>query len=126
MKMNLGRMTGLVLLIGASMTACKKEADTVATITVLDTDGNRFAGAEVRLYGEPTINPHPAMVMDRTLVTDADGEAIFDFTDDFNLGQGGFTVLNIEIHSGDSLFGNGIIKIEEEKMNAETVIIQPL
>lgn len=112
------------LLSAALMSSCRKEHDTLAQIRVLDMDGNPFPGAQVRLFGEPTINPHPQVIIDRTLFTDADGEVIFDFTKDFNLGQGGFAVLTIEVNSGDSLSGEGIIKIEEEKLNAETVIIQ--
>ncbi|MBI3136673.1 MAG: carboxypeptidase regulatory-like domain-containing protein [Bacteroidetes bacterium] len=114
------------LLMSGFLSSCKKEQDTLARITVLDTSGNPFAGAEVRVYGEPTLSPHPEMIMDKTLVTDSQGEVIFDFTADFKLGQAGFTVLNIEINSGDTLAGEGIIKIEEEKMNDETLVIQPL
>jgi len=115
-----------VLMLGASLTSCKKEQDTLAEITIVDVDGNPFADATVRLYGEPTIDPHLEMVMDRKANTGLDGHVIFDFTKDFKLGQAGFTVLNIEVNSGDSLFAEGIIKIEEEKMNTETLIIQPL
>jgi hypothetical protein len=115
------------LLATGSLTSCNKEQDTLAKITVLDGDGNRFANASVRLYGEPTVAPpNPAMIMDRTLYTDMNGEVIFDFTSDFKSGQAGFTVLNIELSSGDTLAGEGIIKIEEEKLNEETLIIQAL
>jgi hypothetical protein len=114
------------LTLTGSMTSCNKEQDTLAKITVLDSDGNRFADASVRIYGDPTTSPHPAVIMDRTLYTDANGQVIFDFTDDFKQGQAGFTVLTIELNSGDTLAGEGIIKIEEEKLNEETLVIQPI
>lgn len=115
---------GLVML---SLMSCKKENPTLAKIYVKDTDGLSFTNAAVRVYGEPSFDPHPAMIMDRTLYTDAAGEVIFDFSEDFKIGQAGFAVLNIEVSSTDELwYTEGIIKIEEEKINAETLIIQPL
>lgn len=114
------------LMLLTTLASCKKEAPTLAKIYVHDTDGNPFPNAEVRVYGEPTVTPHPAVVLDETSFSDADGSAIFDFTDRFNLGQAGYTVLTIEINSGDTLFAEGIIKVEEEKLNIETLIIQPL
>lgn len=108
-----------------TFSSCRKEADTLAKIRVVDTSGAAFAGAMVRLYPTPTVNNHNAIVIDDTLYTDADGWTIFDYTDKFNLGQAGFTVLDIEVRSGDSLYGEGIIKIVEEEINEETVIIQP-
>ena len=63
---------------------------------------------------------------DRTLYTDANGEVIFNFTDDFKLGQAGFAVLMLEANSEDELLhAEGIIKVEEEKINEETLVIQP-
>ncbi|UKN00496.1 hypothetical protein K6119_12215 [Paracrocinitomix mangrovi] len=108
-----------------TFTSCKKEAPTIAKIRVVDTSGAPFGGAMVRLYPTPSIVEHGAIIIDDTLMSDADGIATFDYTDHFNLGQAGFTVLDIEVRSGDSLYGQGIIKIEEEKVNEETVILQP-
>jgi hypothetical protein len=108
-----------------TFSSCRKEADTLAKIKVVDTSGAAFPNAMVRLYPTPTILDHNAIVIDDTMYTDADGWTIFDYTDKFNLGQAGFTVLDIEVRSGDSLYGEGIIKIVEEEINEETVIIQP-
>lgn len=109
----------------SSLSSCRKEADTVAKIKVVDTSGASFPGAMVRLYPTPSIADHGAIIIDDTMYTDADGYATFDYTDMFNLGQAGFTVLDIEIRSGDSLYGEGIIKIVEEETTEEVVIIQP-
>jgi len=78
----------------------------------------------VRLWPDPTIDIHGAVVIDDTAFSNVDGVATFDYTDDFNLGQAGFAVLNIEVRSGDTLYGEGIIKIEPEETTQETVILQ--
>jgi hypothetical protein len=105
--------------------SCRKEAPTVAVITVVDTSGTPFPGAMVRLYPTPTTNPHPGIIIDDTLFTDNSGVATFDYTDMYNLGQAGFAVLDIEVRSGDTLYGEGIIKVEAEKTSNETVVLQP-
>lgn len=118
-----------LLLMGAAFIAltagsCRKEGETVAKITVLDTGGIAFSGAMVRLYPSPTIEEHGAIVIDDTVWTGIDGVASFDFSDHFNLGQAGVAVLDIEIRSGDTLYGEGIVKIEQEVTSLETVILQ--
>lgn len=118
----------IVMLVGflsIGMFSCRKESPTVAVITVLDTSGIAFPNAMVRLYPTPTINPHPGIIIDDTLYTDNSGQATFDYTDMYNLGQAGFAVLDIEVRSGDTLYGTGIIKIEAEETSEETVILQP-
>jgi hypothetical protein len=121
--------TGLILMLTSFLSlgifSCRREAPTVAVITVVDTSGAVFEGAMVRLYPTPTINPHPGIIIDDTLYTNTDGQATFDYTDMYNLGQAGFTVLDIEVRSGDSLNGAGIVKVEAEVTSAETVVIQP-
>lgn len=122
----LGIVTMIIGIVAiSSFTSCKKEKDTIARIQVVDTSGAPFPGAMVRLYPTPSVIQHNAIIIDDTLFTDADGWCIFDYTDKFNLGQAGFTVLDIECRSGDSLYGQGIIKIVEEEVNEETVILQP-
>ncbi len=111
------------LVLGLTTTSCKKEKSTVAKILVLDTSGNPVENAMVHLFPTPTITPPNRVVIGDTLYSDEKGQATFDYTDKFNLGQSGFAVLNIEILSG-AFTGEGIIKIEEEKINEETVIIQ--
>jgi len=121
--------TGIMFLFGTmisiAMISCRKEGDTIARIQVVDTAGAPFPGAMVRLYPTPTVIDHSAIIIDDTLYTDIDGYAIFDYTEMYNLGQAGFAVLDIEVTSGDSLWGEGIIKIEDEKTTEEKVIIQP-
>ena len=116
-------VAGIIVL--STFSSCKKESPTIAKIRVVDTSGAAFADAMVRLYPSPTTTQHGAIILDDTLYSDADGYATFDYTDYFNLGQAGFAVLDIEARSGDSLYGQGIIKIVEEEVNEETVILQP-
>lgn len=118
----------IVMLVGflsIGMFSCRKESPTIAVITVRDTSGTVFPGAMVRLYPTPTINPHPGIIIDDTLYSDAEGKASFDYTEMYNLGQAGFAVLDIEVRSGDTLYGTGIIKVEAEETSNETVILQP-
>jgi len=116
----------IFLFVGfVSIVSCRKESDTIARIRVVDTSGAPFPGAMVRLYPTPTILQHGQIIIDDTLFTDVDGYCIFDYTNMYNLGQAGFAVLDIEVRSGDTLYGEGIIKIVEEVTSEETVIIQP-
>jgi hypothetical protein len=126
---NLLARTGVFFLLGGlislSVISCRKEGDTIARVRVVDTSGAAFPNAMVRLYPTPTISQHGAIIIDDTLYTDVDGYAIFDYTDMYNLGQAGFAVLDIEVRSGDTLYGEGIIKVKDEETSEEQVIIQP-
>lgn len=126
---NLLARTGVFFLLGGlislSIISCRKESPTVARVRVVDTSGAAFPNAMVRLYPTPTISQHGAIIIDDTLYTDVDGYAIFDYTDMYNLGQAGFAVLDIEVRSGDTLYGEGIIKVKDEETSEEQVIIQP-
>ena len=113
-----------VALIALSILSCRKEGETVVKITVIDTSGAAVPGAMVRLYPSPTIDDHGAITVDDTAFTEINGEATFDFSDNYNLGQAGVFVLDIEVRSGDTTYGTGIIKVEQEETSIETVIIQ--
>lgn len=122
--------TGIILMLigffSFGMFSCRKEAATVAIITIVDATGAVYPNATVRLYPEATINPYPLIIIDDEILSDNSGEALFDYTDKFNLGQAGFTVLTIQVNSEDNtLFGEGIINVEAEKTSYETVMIQP-
>ena len=115
----------LVSFLMAGLFSCRKEDPTIAIITVVDGDGNVIPNASVHLYPEASINPHPQFVIDGETETDASGQGIFDYTDEYNLGQAGFALLQIEANSENTLFGEGIIKIEAEKTTYETIVAQP-
>jgi hypothetical protein len=117
-----GIFAGLMVI---AVAGCKKDQQTIATITVVNADGEAVPGASVRLYAVSSETPPPPQEVrfDTTQVTNGTGKVSFDFTDYYEEGQAGFAVLDIEASKG-SLEGEGIIKIEEMKTNEETVVIE--
>jgi hypothetical protein len=102
--------------------SCKKEKPTLAKVRVVNINNETVPNAEVILFPNPS--PVLGQMVSETLTsTDQNGIAIVDFSDDFNLGQAGFRVLDIAVNSGDTIFGTGIIKITEEKTNAVSIIV---
>lgn len=119
--------TVLTLTIGialVSIGSCRKKADTIAKIYVLDQTNSRVAGATVKLVGEETGgNPgHGSLREPKTATTNDKGEAIFNYNDIYQLGQSGVAVFKIEASLGGAV-GNGIIKVEQEETTEETVFI---
>jgi hypothetical protein len=117
------RLLKAALLLGifTAILSCKKEKPTLAEIRVIDELNQSVADAMVILYP----NPNPVlgqMVPADTLYTDSEGWAIFDYTDEFELGTAGYRVLDIQASKG-ALQGTGIIKIVEEEENKEAVVI---
>lgn len=120
-------LTIAAILIFAS--SCYEIEDTIANIQVYRVDdvGEKIpvAGCDVRLYalgsldedfvGEPRF--------DTTQTTSEEGFVSFDFSNFYVGGQAGFAVLDIEATKG-SLYGTGLIKIEEMETNSEEVIVE--
>ncbi|MBP8822005.1 MAG: hypothetical protein KBH07_00005, partial [Flavobacteriales bacterium] len=110
--------------IGTGLGACNKEEDTKATVTVLDSAGVAVGGAYVKLFANP-VDPEEADFTRLTKegTTGSDGKVVFDYTEFYKRGQAGFAVLDI-LATKDSLSGEGIIRIEEEQNNEETVVVK--
>jgi hypothetical protein len=104
-------------------TSCRKKKDTIATIFVKDATNQPVEGCKVILKGVSTTNNPASVTLYDTAFSDADGIATFNFNDEYQLGQAGVAVLNIDAKK-NGLKGTGIIKIEEEVTNEETVFIQ--
>jgi len=104
---------------------CNEIEDTVAVVYVQNSLGAPVQGAEVRLYavGSGTQNYIGELRFDTTQVTNAAGSVSFNFSEYYKQGQAGFAVLDIQATKG-SLTGIGIIKIEEELTNEQTVIME--
>lgn len=105
---------------------CKKDKETIATVTVVNEDGEAVPGATVRLYSEPSTFPPPAgseLRFDTLGVTNGTGKVTINFSEFYKKGQAGFAVLDIQVCKG-SQAGVGIIKIEEEETTEEKVIIE--
>jgi hypothetical protein len=106
------------------LSSCKKDEETIATVLVLNEDGAPVPGATVRLYGAPSEDCVNCEIrFDTTAVTNGTGQVTFNFSDFYKQGQAGFAVLDIEATKG-SLYGTGIIKIEEEETSEESVTIE--
>ena len=110
-----------LLTIMTTFSSCYKKKKTTAVITVLDVANAPVAGSDVKVYYKyATDSLGTDLRLDKQGTTDASGKVTFDYTDIFKSGQAGLAVLDIEV-DGAVL---GIIKIEEEKQNEETVNMQ--
>ena len=135
-----GLFATFLLFVTFSLKSCRKEKPTIAEITVIDSSSTVLEGIRVILFPTKSLNsdgspavPNGQIDLDiiDTVYTNIDGKAIFDYTERFNLGQAGFTVLDIEVlllksDGNDSLYGEGILKIKPEETNKETVIAFPV
>ena len=119
----------LALLITFSFFSCRKEKDTTATVIVVDAAQNPVAGATVRVYCPDATCAGGALNedMDREDVTGSNGKVKFNYTEQYKLGQAGFAVLDVEVRqtAGSATpDATGVIKIEEEQENEQTIICQ--
>ena len=107
-----------------SLSACRKKMDTVAHIYVKDETNASVSNAMVVLYGTNTQQTPQQVAVFDTAYTNANGLATFNYNELYQLGQAGVAVLDIKAQKGNKI-GQGIIKIEAEKVNEVTVFIQP-
>ncbi|MCF8328926.1 MAG: hypothetical protein K9I37_01190 [Crocinitomicaceae bacterium] len=115
---------GIVIMGLIVIGSCVKKEDTIAKIEVRDENNDVVEQAMVVLHGTSTCNcPSQVAVWD-TAYTNAAGIATFNYNEIYQLGQAGVAVLDINAYKANR-FGQGIIKIEAEVTNEETVIIQP-
>jgi hypothetical protein len=113
-----------LVIFALPFTSCRKKGDTIANIYVKDEENLNVSGAMVILYGTNTSNnPQQVAVFD-TAYTNSAGLASFNYNDIYQLGQAGVAVLDIKAQKLNKI-GQGIIKIEAETINEETVFIQP-
>ena len=78
----------------------------------------------VILYGTNTGGTPQQVAVFDTAYTNSTGLASFNYNDIYQLGQAGVAVLDIKAQKLNKI-GQGIIKIEAETINEETVFIQP-
>ncbi len=116
---------GIILTIGL-FSSCKKDKETIATIIVKNSEGTAVPGASVRLFGNGTPDDEGnigEVRFDTTATTNGTGKVSFNFSEYYKKGQAGFVVLDIQAEKG-ILYGQGIIKVEEEVTSEESVIIE--
>jgi len=80
--------------------------------------------AMVVLFGTNTGGTPQQVAVFDTSYSNSSGIASFNFNYIYQLGQAGVAVLDIKAQKLNKI-GQGIIKIEAEKVNEETVSIQP-
>ena len=114
--------TGILFITALILVSCGKEGDTIAKVTVTDAAGDPVSGAFVKVTGVDSQGENGGLI-ERDATSDATGVATFNFNDLYKRGQAGFAVLEIYAEK-DSLWGEGIIKVEEEKTSEATVVIQ--
>ncbi len=107
-----------------AITSCRKKKDTIANIYVRDDNNAVVGNAMVILYGTNTAGTPQQVAVFDTAYTNSSGMATFNYNDLYQLGQAGVAVLDIKAQKQNKV-GQGIIKIEAEKVNEETVFIQP-
>lgn len=119
--------TLLFAIVALTLYSCRKEKDTIATITVVNSLDQPVVGATVRVYCPSTtcagnLNEN----MDRTEVTNQSGKITLNYTEEYELGQAGFAVLDVEVTQPGSATpdATGVIKIEEEVTNEQTIVCQ--
>jgi hypothetical protein len=116
-------LTSLTLLLSISLLqGCKDPGDTTAIVTVIDNNDVPMVGALVTVIGVDSYG-QPGGRIDQQNSTDGSGKATFNFNELFKRGAAGFAVLDVRIEK-DTLFGTGIIRVEEEKTNETTIRIQ--
>jgi hypothetical protein len=113
-----------LVLFAFTFTSCRKKGDTIANIYVKDETNTNVSGAMVILYGTNTGDTPQQVAVFDTLYTNSTGLASFNYNDIYQLGQAGVAVLDIKAQKLNRI-GQGIIKIEAETVNEETVFIQP-
>ena len=115
---------GTLLLFFVIISSCVKKEDTIAKIEIRDENNDVVEQAMVVLYGTSTCNCPSQVAVSDTAYTNAAGIATFNYNEIYQLGQAGVAVLDINAYKANR-FGQGIIKIEAEVTNEETIIIQP-
>ena len=103
--------------------SCDKEEDTIAVVRIVAVTGVPIEGVNVRLYPEPSDVQANELILEVEQLTNAAGEAVFDFTENYEQGQAGFAVLNIEA-TQDTSAVEGIIKIDPEVTNEQVLVLQ--
>ena len=117
-------LIGTLLLFFVIISSCVNKEDTIAKIEIRDENNDVVEQAMVVLYGTSTCNCPSQVAVSDTAYTNAAGIATFNYNEIYQLGQAGVAVLDINAYKANR-FGQGIIKIEAEVTNEETIIIQP-
>lgn len=118
--------SALLILTATTVTSCRKKADTLVKVIVIDAETNAIvAGASVILEanpssGQPPKEPSELFPMEST--SNSSGEAVFNLNEVYQLGQAGVAILDIVVTSSSGN-GTGVVKVEQEETTTESVFI---
>ena len=110
----------MILFISSNLFwSCYKQEKTIAIITVLDNNTNSpLENVNVRLFYD-NFNGTNVPIIDVEKTTSSNGSAAFDFSDNYQDGQAGFAVLDIEINE----VYMGVINIVEMSTTEKVIFI---
>ena len=82
------------------------------------------------MFGQGTVDDDQVgdIAIDRTTFSNSNGIAEFDFSDDYQPGQSGFAILDVEIifDSPTGVTGaTGVVKVVEEETTRKTFVLEP-
>lgn len=100
---------------------CKKKNQTTLKIIVRDQSNMLIHGASVHITGQSLYTPSTAI--DKTEISDNEGEVIFNFDDIYQDGQTNVADIDIVI-TKSILYGADSMIVEGKKENLQTVYIQ--
>jgi hypothetical protein len=120
MNIKNGKLSGLtgifftLLFLSFSFLSCKKDGETKALVTVVDSAGNAVEGATVVLWQDTTVNQttHTQSNVRVTKITNSGGHAEFTFALE--------SYLNITA-TKDTLTAKGFIRLKEHETVNQTV-----
>lgn len=113
-------LTNLLLMLSLTLvTSCRTKDDTLAKIVVLDANNNPVSNAEVRAYASGTSG---TLIIDDLVQSNSNGEAHFNYNDEYQLGQAGVAVLDVKV-TKDSSVGHGVIKVVQEETVVEIIYL---
>lgn len=104
----------VALILGSTVTSCKKDTECTAVITVLDTAGAPVAGASIRVYS--TLASTKDQLQEQTLISDTKGSATFVFKYQAILD---IAATNSTLFPGDT--AKGLVKLEPGETVKEEV-----
>ena len=113
----------LFFIIFSFLSGCYKKKDTVLQVIVRNETGGVVDGAQVRVFGEPTILQENVLNINELEYSNNLGVATFNMNKFYKSGQTGVAVLKIEAQHLGKVGSNHVTVIEEETVT-QTVYLQ--
>jgi len=111
-----------IICLSCCLFSCNKEAPTSVLILVKDANNSPVNNAVVRLYSAPNASSQALPLIELSAETNANGNAMFDLSGFYNLGQTGFGVLCVSVEK-NGLFTQEYIEVIEEQSNEKILFL---